>query len=365
MKFSVDKGIFLKNLFYIVGIVDNRSSMLILSHVLIEAKDDKIYLTATDLESSIYTSFPAKITNEGSVCVPGKKFFDVIDKLPEDDAQYQTTENGQLEVLFKKGKTKIKTLPGDDFPQIPKPEDFVYRTIKSETLSNLINKTSYCVSNDEMRKNLTGVYFDMTNPGKIKAISTDGHRMSLIEEEFENSIIEAFILPKKATNEIKKFIKDSDVLNIGVGKSFFVCDNGQTSILSRLIDVKFPDYSQVVPNNFINSFKIQKNDLISALQRIGVVLSEKAKGAKIIINKNNLEIRSLSETGESVESVDTVGDNQNIEIGFNVKYLIEALNSFENKELNISINDEVSPACIYVDEKNKDKQLAIIMPMRV
>ena len=104
MKFSVDKGIFLKNLFYIVGIVDNRSSMLILSHVLIEAKDDKIYLTATDLESSIYTSFPAKITNEGSVCVPGKKFFDVIDKLPEDDAQYQTTENGQLEVLFKKGK---------------------------------------------------------------------------------------------------------------------------------------------------------------------------------------------------------------------------------------------------------------------
>ena len=216
-----------------------------------------------------------------------------------------------------------------------------------------------------MRKNLTGVYFDMTNPGKIKAISTDGHRMSLIEEEFENSIIEAFILPKKATNEIKKFIKDSDVLNIGVGKSFFVCDNGQTSILSRLIDVKFPDYSQVVPNNFINSFKIQKNDLISALQRIGVVLSEKAKGAKIIINKNNLEIRSLSETGESVESVDTVGDNQNIEIGFNVKYLIEALNSFENKELNISINDEVSPACIYADEKNKDKQLAIIMPMRV
>ena len=84
MKFSVDKGIFLKNLFYIVGIVDNRSSMLILSHVLIEAKDDKIYLTATDLESSIYTSFPAKITSEGSVCVPGKKFFDVIDKLPED-----------------------------------------------------------------------------------------------------------------------------------------------------------------------------------------------------------------------------------------------------------------------------------------
>ena len=108
-----------------------------------------------------------------------------------------------------------------------------------------------------------------------------------------------------------------------------------------------------------------RSDLISALQRIGVVLSEKAKGAKIIINKNNLEIRSLSETGESVESVDTVGDNQNIEIGFNVKYLIEALNSFENEELNISINDEVSPACIYVDEKNKDKQLAIIMPMRV
>mgnify|MGYP001161374687 CR=1 FL=1 len=365
MKFSVDKAIFLKNLFYVVGVVDNRSSMLILSHVLIEAKDEKIYLTATDLESSVYTSFPAKIESEGAICVPGKKFFDVVDKLPDDEAIYQTTENAQLEVVFNKGKTKIKTLPGEDFPQIPKPEDFIFRTIKSEILSNLINKTSYCVSSDEMRKNLTGVYFDMTNPGKIKAISTDGHRMSLVEDELENSIIEAFILPKKATNEIKKFIKESDVLNIGVGKSFFVCDNGQTSILSRLIDVKFPDYSQVVPNNFINSFKVQKNDLIAALQRIGVVLSEKSKGAKIIINQNNLEIRSLSETGESVESVDTVGDNQNIEIGFNVKYLIEALSSFENDELNISINDEVSPACIYVDEKQKDKQLAIIMPMRV
>ncbi len=365
MKFSVDKGIFLKNLFYVVGIVDNRSSMLVLSHVLIEAKDEKVYLTATDLESSVYTSFPAKVTSEGSACVPGKKFFDVVDKLPEDEAVYQTTENAQLEVVFNKGKTKIKTLPGDDFPQIPKPEDFIFRTIKSGILSNLINKTSYCVSNDEMRKNLTGVYFDMTNPGKIKAISTDGHRMSLVEDELENSIIEAFILPKKATNEIKKFIKESDVLNIGVGKSFFVCDNGQTSILSRLIDVKFPDYSQVVPNNFINSFKVQKKDLVAALQRIGVVLSEKSKGAKITINQNNLEIRSLSETGESVESVNTVGDNQNIEIGFNVKYLIEALSSFENEELNISINDEVSPACIYVDEKQKEKQLAIIMPMRV
>ena len=232
-------------------------------------------------------------------------------------------------------------------------------------LTNIISKTSYCVSNDEMRKHLTGVYFDLTQPGKIKAISTDGHRMRLVQEEIENSITESFILPKKATTEIRKFIKESESVKIGVGKAFFICDNGQTSILSRLIDIKFPDYTQVVPNNTNNSFKVDREAFLKTLQRIGVVLSEKTKGAKITISNTKIEIRSLSETGESAETINKSENAQNIEVGFNVKYLIDALSSFETKEVFVSINDEVSPACIFSDETNQEKQKAIIMPMRV
>ena len=173
------------------------------------------------------------------------------------------------------------------------------------------------------------------------------------------------LFSKKATNEIRKFIKESESVKIGVGKAFFICDNGQTSILSRLIDIKFPDYTQVVPNNTNNSFQIDREAFLKTLQRVGVVLSEKTKGAKITISNTKIEIRSLSETGESAETIDKSENTQNIEVGFNVKYLIDALSSFETKEVFVSINDEVSPACIFSDETNQEKQKAIIMPMRV
>ena len=253
INFSVDKSEFLKHIYFCVGIVDTRSTMLVLSHIYLEAKDDRVFISSTDLESSMYSSFPAKINGPGNICISGKKLFDVVEKLPDEKINVSLTTDSHVEISFSTGKTKIKTLPGEDFPQVPKPQDFVYRTIKSEILTNMISKTAYCVSNDEMRKNLTGVYFDLTQPGRIKAISTDGHRMSLVQEEIENSITESFILPKKATNEIRKFIKESESVKIGVGKAFFICDNGQTSILSRLIDIKFPDYTQVVPNNTNNA----------------------------------------------------------------------------------------------------------------
>ena len=365
INFSVDKSEFLKHIFFCVGIVDTRSTMLVLSHIYLEAKDDRVFISSTDLESSMYSSFPAKINSAGNICISGKKLFDVVEKLPDEKINVSLTTDSHVEISFSTGKTKIKTLPGEDFPQVPKPQDFVYRTIKSEILTNIISKTSYCVSNDEMRKKLTVVYFDLTQPGKIKAISTDGHRMSLVQEEIENSITESFILPKKATTEIRKFIKESESVKIGVGKAFFICDNGQTSILSRLIDIKFPDYTQVVPNNTNNSFKVDREAFLKTLQRIGVVLSEKTKGAKITISNTKIEIRSLSETGESAETINKSENAQNIEVGFNVKYLIDALSSFETKEVFVSINDEVSPACIFSDEINQEKQKAIIMPMRV
>lgn len=365
INFSVDKSEFLKHIYFCVGIVDTRSTMLVLSHIYLEAKDDRVFISSTDLESSMYSSFPAKINGPGNICISGKKLFDVVEKLPDEKINVSLTTDSHVEISFSTGKTKIKTLPGEDFPQVPKPQDFVYRTIKSEILTNIISKTAYCVSNDEMRKNLTGVYFDLTQPGRIKAISTDGHRMSLVQEEIENSITESFILPKKATNEIRKFIKESESVKIGVGKAFFICDNGQTSILSRLIDIKFPDYTQVVPNNTNNSFKVDREAFLKTLQRVGVVLSEKTKGAKITISNSKIEIRSLSETGESAETIDKSENSQNIEVGFNVKYLIDALSSFETKEVFVSINDEVSPACIFSDETNQEKQKAIIMPMRV
>tara|TARA_A100001234_G_scaffold18572_1_gene14795 strand:- start:11188 stop:12288 length:1101 start_codon:yes stop_codon:yes gene_type:complete len=365
ISFSVDKSEFLKHIYFCVGIVDNRSTMMVLSHIFVEAKDDKVFLSSTDLESSVYSSLPAKVDSPGSICISGKKLYDVVDKLPEERINLSLLSDSQIEISFSSGKTKIKTLPGEDFPQIPKPQDFVFRTIKSETLLNIISKTSYCVSNDEMRKNLTGLYFDLTQPGKIKAIATDGHRMSLVQEEIENTITESFILPKRATNEIKKFIKESEAVKIGVGRSFFICDNGQTSILSRLIDVKFPDYTQVVPNNTNNNFQIDREKLLQTLQRVAVVLSEKTKGAKITILEKHIEIRSLSETGESAETIEKSQNTQNIEVGFNVKYLIDALNSFESKEVCVSINDEVSPACIYENDADQEKQKAIIMPMRV
>ena len=262
--------------------------MLILSHVLLEAKEGKLFLSSTDLESSVYTSFPANITEEGSVCLPAKKIYEIVEKTPDGEIQIQTINDLQAQIDYRKGKTKIKTQNAEDFPQIQKPDDFVYRAIKSEKLDNLIKKTLYCIGSDDLRKNLTGIFFDMTQNGKIRLVSTDGHRMSLAEENIENSIVESFTLPKRASIELRKFIKDSEVVNIGVGKNFFICDDGQTSLLARLVDVKFPDYKQVLPTSFKNTIKIEKKQLTDALQRASVVLQEKNKGVKIYIGENKI-----------------------------------------------------------------------------
>ena len=365
MNLSVDKKLFYKYLSYVQGIVDTRPTMLILSHVLLEAKEGKLFLSSTDLESSVYTSFPANIKEEGRVCLPAKKLLEVIEKTPDGEIQISLVNDTQAEIDYKKGKTKIKTQSADDFPQIPKPDDFVYRAIKSEKLENLIKKTIYCVGGDELRKNLTGIFFDMTQNGKIRLVSTDGHRMSLTEEDIENNIVESFTLPKRASQEIRKFIKDSEVVNIGVGKNFFICDDGQTSLLARLVDVKFPDYKQVLPTNFSNTIRIEKKQMLDALQRAAVVLQDKNKGVKIYIGENKMEIRAISDEGETLEEIPVNKLTQPLDVGFNVKYLIDALGTYEGEEVCFSVGDEVSPACIFANEDDRFKQLSVVMPMRV
>ncbi len=365
MNLSVDKKLFYKYLSYVQGIVDTRPSMLILSHVLLEAREGKVFLSSTDLESSVYTSFPGNIKEEGRVCVPAKRLLEVVEKSPEGDLQIRVLNEGQAEIDYKKGKTKIKTQNADDFPQIPKPDDFVYRAIKSEKLENLIKKTSYCVGGDELRKNLTGIFFDMTQNGKIRLVSTDGHRMSLTEDDIENNIVESFTLPKRASQEIRKFIKDSEVVNIGVGKNFFICDDGQTSLLARLVDAKFPDYKQVLPTNFSNTIKVETKQLLEALQRASVVLQDKNKGVKIYIGEKKMEIRAVSDEGETTEEIAIDKLTQPLDVGFNVKYLIDAIGSYEGEEVCFSVGDDVSPACIFANEEDRYKQLSVVMPMRV
>ena len=365
MRFSVNKSLLLKHLFYVQGVIDTRSTMLILSHVLFLVKDGRLFLSSTDLESTSYTSLPINAEEDGAVCLPAKKILEITEKITDEDVKISTNKTNQLEVVHTTGTTKIKTLPAEDFPQIPKPEDFTYVATKSATLSSLIQKTAYAVGGDGLRKNLTGVFFDMTTPGKIRLVATDGHRMSIAEEELENNTQESFVLSKKAANELKKFIKDTEIVQIGIGKSFFVCDNGQTSILSRLIDVDFPEYNQVLPRDLSNTFKVERKKLLESLQRVSVVLSDKARGARMLINKNEIEIRSTSDEGETTETIQISEAQNNTEAGFNVKYLIEALSSFEEEEVFFCVTDEVSPACIYSNKDNTHKQLSVVMPMRV
>ena len=365
MKFSVDKNLLLKHLSYTQGIIDTRSQMVVLSHVLFRTEKGRLYLSSTDLESSIHTSIPATIFEDGGACLPAKKILEITEKIPDQDIKISTNKSSQIEIDYSTGKTKIKTLPTEDFPEIPKPEDFLYITIETPLLEGALQKTLHSIGSDDLKKNLTGVFFDMTTQNKLKLVTTDGHRMSLIEEEFQNTTSGSFILPKKAAQELKRFIKDTGVVSIGYTKSFFICDNGQTSILSRLVGVEFPEYKRVIPNNFSNTFEIDKKQLLESLQRVSVVLSEKTKGARMFINKDGVEIKTISDDGETVETIQTTGAEKNIEVGFNVKYLIDALNAFNEEKVFVCVNDEISPACIYSNKNNKHKQLAIVMPMRV
>ncbi len=366
MKLSIDKKSFIKILQMVQGIVEKRNSMPILSNILLDASDGKINIIATDLEIFVKDSCEAAVEENGSITVNCKKFFEIIKELPEDEISLKTTEGDKLTVTSGRSRFNIPGLPAKEFPAFPAVDTEALSDVDSDTFKEMIDKTLFATSTDETRYNINGILFERIE-GKLKMVATDGHRLALMESA--GSEIEGHqkgvILPRKGVMEIKKILEErEDSLKVGFTGNNVTLQKGTSLLNVRLIEGEFPDYKQVIPEITDKKFTVERSGFLAGLKRVSILSSDKVKGVKFSLSSGKLVLSSSTpENGDALEEVDITYDGADLEIAFNAKYFIEALEVMDDPEVKVELKEQLNPGILR--SAGTDDFTYVIMPMRL
>lgn len=372
MQFTVTKDIFLKGLQRVQSIVEKRNTMPILSNVLLETVDDRLDITATDLEVGMKSSYPVTTVKPGKITVSAKKLFEIIRELPDADITFSTKENDWVELRCGKALFNIVGLSPEEFPYFPSIQENNFIKIESEVLRDMIEKTSFAICHDETKYNLNGVFLKgVEADGKtaLKMVATDGHRLSLMEKTLEGSfgpeLSKGVIFPKKGIFEIKKFAEEDPCeLLLGFLDNSAVIKKNNTVVVMRLVDGEFPDYTRVIPQNNDRIVKVDREQFLHSLRRMAILSSEKSKGVKLEIDREKMIISSSNpELGEAREDLESDYAGEPLQIGFNARYLLDVLGVIDCRTVMLCLRDELSPALIRPAEK--EDFTSVIMPMRL
>lgn len=372
MEFTIEKETFVKALQKIQGIVERRNTMPILSNVLIEASDNNLTFTATDLEVGMKSSYKAKVLEEGRITLSAKKLYEIIRELPDELVKLSTKGNDWVDITCGKAKFSIVGLSPDEFPFFPKINETGFVTLDSSTLARMIEQTSYAICHDETKYNLNGILFKISNKedGKtLVMVATDGHRLSVSEHKVEGADFDiqekGVIFPKKGIIELKKLCDEEESgIRLGFIENSIAVVKNDTTVVMRLVDGEFPDYTRVVPVGNNKEITIKKDIFLHSLKRMAILSSEKFKGIKFEIANNSIVISSSNpELGEAREELDAKYSGESMVTRFNARYLIDVLNIITEDEVVLLLRDEMSPAIL--KKAGTDELMAVIMPMRL
>ena len=366
MRFKTSVIDFSEKLGLVQGISERRATMPVLSHVLLTAKGNRVEISATDLETTMITWSEANIMREGSLAVPARKLFEILKELPEGEIELDEIGNNWVEIRSSSTVFKIAGLPGEDFPIIPELTSDALFSVNAHALEEMISKTIFAVSPDELRRNLAGIYFEQADKTVLRLVATDGHRLSLVEKNIDGRVKfdKGFVVPKKGVAELRKILKLSENVNVGQKENFFMAEGEDIVLIARLIDAEFPDYKQVTPESTKMSIVLGRNEFLSALKRVSILSSEKTRSVKFDIAGDGMTLVSVSpEVGEAREVIPVTHTGDPIELGFNARYLMDVLEEVTEDKVQLGLIDELSPAVIKPD--SDEIYLSVIMPMRV
>jgi DNA polymerase III subunit beta len=372
MHFTIEKEIFWKALARVQGIVEKRNTIPILANVLIEADSSGIYVTATDLEVGMRSSYPATVLSPGKITVSAKKLFEIIKEFPDKEISFKSKDNCWIEIKSGKSMFNIVGLAAEEFPSFPRYDEAIFLSIDSSLLKEMIEKTSFAQSSDETKYNLSGIFFKTIKTeaaNLLRLVATDGHRLSLIEKPIHFNNIPALengvIFPKKGIFELKKIADDTGGnLEIGFIENSAIIRKDQSVIVMRLVDGEFPDYTRVIPKNNENLALISRDRLLHALKRMSILSSEKSRGVKLVFKNSILELSSSNpEIGEATEDMDMEYQGPDVSMGFNARYLLDVLQTQDSEFINIFIKDHLAPGLVKTNLD--DGYLAVVMPMRL
>lgn len=378
MKLKISKSHLLLGLQRVQNVVERRTTMPILSNALLKTETAGLSLAATDLEVGIQSILPAEIQDPGAITIKARSLLDIVRELPDTNIQFQTRENSRLEITANRSTFNILGLPAEDFPEIPSissedPQAFV--RMNGTAVIAMLDKTLYAASTDEARYHLNGVYFEtLEDKSKrvFRMVATDAHRLSLVDNPealFDESAWKLFhegiIVPRKGLNELRRLLSEGkeDFLVSIRGRMLFVKRDG-IFLSMRLIEGKYADYRRIIPEASAAAIAVDREEFLASLKRISLMSSDKSRSVTFNLTPGALQLSSQSpELGDAKEEMSVEYSGEPLKIGFNSRYLIDAVSTIEGEKVLLELRGRQNPGVIR--SSDGANHTSVVMPMRI
>lgn len=363
MKFTISKQSFLDALQQVQNVVSNRTTLPILSNVLIEAQGSELKLTTTDLDVGVSGTVMADIEKEGATTLPAKRLVSIIRELPAENVKISIDNKNYASIKSGPSFFKIIGLGEDEFPPLPKFEEAKEYKMEQAVLLDFLKKTSYAISTDETRYVLNGIYTSFKE-GKITLVATDGRRLAMVENdlEFPASHEADVIIPSKAVQELQRLLSDKGDVIIKLTDSQVAFEINGSLLVSKLIEGNYPNYRQVIPDNTSERIQVSRDAFLETVRRVSLIASDKSNSVKLAFSANSIDVMAnTQDIGEAKERIDVTYGGAEFAIAFNPDFLMAPLKNLDTEDVYLDLIDEMSPGVIRID----GSFLYVIMPMRV
>jgi DNA polymerase-3 subunit beta len=365
MKFSADRSAILAPLQAVIGVVERRQTMPILANVLVSGRNDQLSITATDLEVELVAKAKVSLQQSGEITLPGRMLVDIIKDLPDGSSVTVSIEGEKATIRSGKSRFTLATLPAADFPTVEDIKAQQTVSIPQASLKRSIEKTHFSMAQQDVRYYLNGMLIELASK-VLRTVATDGHRLAYCETalESENITPQQVIVPRKGVLELLRLLLGEGDLELAIGTNHVRANIGDIRFTSKLIDGRFPEYSRVIPALPPKQVKANRELLRSALQRAAILSNEKYRGIRLSVKTNALVLQSHNpEQEEAEEEVEVVYTGEEVEIGFNVNYLLDALAAVEGPEVEVGLTD-ANQSCL-LSSASAPSTKYVVMPMRL
>lgn len=363
MKFSISKEALLDGLQKVQHVVSTRTTLPILSNVLLVAKNGRLALTTTDLDVGITGSVEAKIEREGATTLPAKRLVNIVRELPSSEVVISVDGKNVASIESGPSFFKIIGLGQDDFPPLPDFQGAKEFRMPQQLLRDGLRKTSYAISGDETRYVLNGIYTSFRE-GKLTLVATDGRRLAMVENDldFPASHETDVIVPTKAVQELQRLLGDTGEVLVRLSDSQISFAVGDHLLISKLIEGNYPNYRQVIPGDSTERVELPRESTLDTVRRVSLLSSDKSNSVKLVFGSNVVEVSANSpDVGEAKETMEVAYSGKAMQIAFNPDFLMAPLRNLEEETVYLDLIDEMSPGVIRID----GSFLYVIMPMRV
>jgi DNA polymerase-3 subunit beta len=373
MEITVSRQDLVKELTATQSVVERKTTIPILSNFLIEAEDDRLNITATDLDQAIRTSTEAKVKKPGSCTIPARKLYDYVKLLPDGDISIKLLENHWVQIRSGRSNTKMVGMARANYPQVPEFPTVAATSISSLALKTLINRTIFAISNEESRYTLNGALL-VIKAESLAMVATDGHRLAFVEKP--NEVLEGIsgekrvLIPRKALQELQQLLSVSEAEKVEFADDehtlFFRI--GHQTLSTRKLTGQFPNFEAVMPRDNTKFAVVRSSELSAAIQRVAQFADERSGAIRLRLESNELKISSNSaESGESEDTIDTPYSSDPIAVGFNSSYILDFLKAIGNEgEVRLEFKDSQSAGQMRPEDPDAEyKYRYVLMPMRI